>query len=195
MSEHVIIGSDRYITVPESLHKVGVQFDHNVETITFDCPRYWDGQDLSAMRVYINYMRPDESVGAYLCDATTVDASDNTIMHFDWTIDDHVTEIAGQLVFLVCIRQTNEDGEILAHWNSEINTDLYVSAGMKCRDAVIRRYPDIISLLLERMDVITGGSLTGKDYATKQDAQGYANSAEARAKIYTDTSDIDCGTW
>lgn len=195
MNEHVIIGSDRHITVPESLYKIGVQFDHNAETITFDCPRYWDGLDLSTMRAYVNYMRPDESFGAYLCESIQVDGSDNTVMHFKWVISGHVTEIPGQIVFLVCIRDTDQNGEVLAHWNSELNTELYVSPGMKCRDAIVRRYPDIIGQLLERMDVLSGGSITGTDYATREEAQGYADAAETRAKMYANTAAIDCGTW
>ena len=38
--EHIVVGSDRFITVPNSLKRIGVQYDHNIETVTFDCPRY-----------------------------------------------------------------------------------------------------------------------------------------------------------
>ena len=55
LEEHIKIGLDRHITVPESLKRIAVQYDHNVETVTFDCPRYWDGHDMSKMTVYINY--------------------------------------------------------------------------------------------------------------------------------------------
>ena len=55
---HIVIGNDRYITVPDELKRLAVQYDHNIETVTFDCPRYWDGLDMSAMAVYINYMLP-----------------------------------------------------------------------------------------------------------------------------------------
>ena len=33
---HIIIGSDRTVTVPDELKKIAVQYDHNVETVTFD---------------------------------------------------------------------------------------------------------------------------------------------------------------
>lgn len=45
---HIVIGKDRFITVPEELKKIAVQGDNNIETVTFDCPRYWDEHDLSA---------------------------------------------------------------------------------------------------------------------------------------------------
>lgn len=54
---NIIIGEDRFMTVPSYLQRLGVQYDHNVETVTFDCPRYWDGRDLYGMRIYVNYMR------------------------------------------------------------------------------------------------------------------------------------------
>ena len=154
MSEHIVVGSDRYITVPESLQKIGVQFDHNAETITFDCPRYWDGHDLSMMKIYINYMRPNDSFGAYLCNDAEIDSMDNTIMHFNWVISGHVTEFAGPLSFLVCICDVDQNGDSTIHWNSELNTQLYISSGMKCRDAILGRYPDIITQLLNRMDSV-----------------------------------------
>ena len=154
MSEHVVVGSDRYITVPESLQKIGVQFDHNAETVTFDCPRYWDGHDLSKMKIYINYMRPNDSFGAYLCSDAEIDSMDNTIMHFNWVISGHVTEFAGPLSFLVCICDVDQNGDSTTHWNSELNTQMYISSGMKCRDAILGRYPDIITQLLNRMDSV-----------------------------------------
>lgn len=154
MSEHVVVGSDRYITVPESLQKIGVQFDHNAETVTFDCPRYWDGHDLSMMKIYINYMRPNDSFGAYLCSDAVIDSMDNTIMHFNWVISGHVTEFAGPLSFLVCICDVDQNGDSTTHWNSELNTQMYISSGMKCRDAILGRYPDIITQLLNRMDSV-----------------------------------------
>ena len=154
MSEHVVVGSDRYITVPESLQKIGVQFDHNAETVTFDCPRYWDGHDLSKMKIYINYMRPNDSFGAYLCNDAEIDSMDNTIMHFNWVISGHVTEFAGPLSFLVCICDVDQNGDSTTHWNSELNTQMYISSGMKCRDAILGRYPDIITQLLNRMDSV-----------------------------------------
>ena len=154
MSEHIVVSNDRYITVPESLQKIGVQFDHNAETVTFDCPRYWDEHDMSTMKVYINYMRPNDSFGAYLCDSVEVDSLDNTIMHFDWTISGHVTEFAGPLSFLVCICDVDQNGDATTHWNSELNTQMYISSGMKCHDAILGRYPDIITHLLNRMNVV-----------------------------------------
>lgn len=52
---HFVINDNRVISVPSELRTIAVQYDHNIETVTFDCPRYWDGHDMSKMVVYINY--------------------------------------------------------------------------------------------------------------------------------------------
>ena len=100
---HIVIDRNRTITVPDQLKRIAVQFDHNVETVTFDCPRYWDGHDMSVMEVYINYKRPDGKIRKYTADNVTVDDSDNTIMHFDWTITNDVTSVNGNRRFFIVI--------------------------------------------------------------------------------------------
>lgn len=149
---HIVIGRDRFVIVPEELKKVAVQYDHNIETVTFDCPRYWDDKDMSTMKIYVNYIRSDGFVGTCLCENVVVDENDSELMHFDWTISGNVTFAHGGLIFLVCAKTTDSDGNEETHWNSERCTDMYVSEGLKCVDIILRRYPDIITQLLERMD-------------------------------------------
>lgn len=149
---HIVIDKvTRVIKVPERLKRIAVQFDHNVETVTFDCPRYWDGIDMSQMTVYINYKCPDQTLGAYLVDKVTVDEVDDTIMHFDWTITRALTNTKGAIVFLICIKKVNAGGEEENHWNSEPNSEMYISEGLECVPAVVDEYPDLITQLLIRM--------------------------------------------
>ena len=147
---HIVVGLDRFITVPDQIKKIGVQYDHDIETITFDCPRFWDGNDLSTMKIYINYMREDGHVGMYLCDIVSIE---DDVMHFNWTISGEVTQIKGTISFLVCIKRVDSDGNEERHWNSELCQDLYVSEGMECQESILYRYPDIITQLLTRMDI------------------------------------------
>lgn len=141
---HVVVGDDRFITVPKELQRIAVQFDHDVETVTFDCPRYWDGLDMSQLFVYINYMRKDRITGCYKATNVTVDETDSNIMHFDWTISKNVSQVKGELRFLVCIKKADEEGNEVNHWNSELNTQMYVSEGLETGEAIAARYPDII---------------------------------------------------
>lgn len=149
--QHIVIGSDRYITVPEPLKRIAVQFDHDVETVTFDCPRYWDDLDMSKMVIYINYKLPDGTLDAYPAKNIKVDGD---IMHFDWTISRNLTQYKGTITFLVCIKKTDTDGVEVNHWNSELCTDMYVSEGMECQEQAQMEYSDLITQLLERMSVV-----------------------------------------
>ena len=181
---HIVINSDRTITVPNSLKRIAVQYDHNIETVTFDCPRYWDERDMSTMQVYINYRRPDGELGSYIVDSIAVDNADSSIMHFDWTISKSVTQAKGTLTFLICVKKVDVDsGEEVNHWNSELSTDMYVSEGLECDDHVQEVYPDIITQLLLRMDSVEGciGPIEEKVAAAAKSASEAADSALATA--------------
>lgn len=141
---HIVVGDDRVISVPKELQRIAVQYDHDVETVAFDCPRYWDGLDMSELRVYVNYMRRDRVVGCYLAQNVTVDTTDSAIMHFDWTISRNVSQVAGEIKFLVCIKKGDSEGNEVNHWNSELNNQMYVSEGLEVGDEFFDDYPDII---------------------------------------------------
>lgn len=152
---HIAIGMDRYIIIPDELKKIAVQHDHKIETVTFDCPRYWDKHDMSKMYIYVNYMRPDDVKGSDLATNVVVDENDENIMHFDWTITGHMTEIPGPITFLVCVQKVAEDGTTTNHWNSELSIgEMYVSPGLECEETVVAIYPGIITSVLNRMDIV-----------------------------------------
>ena len=180
---HIIVDSNRFITVPEELKRIAVQFDNNMETVTFDCPRYWDGIDMSKMKVYINYLTNSNVRGMYWADKVTVDPQDDTIMHFDWLITRNVTLVKGPISFLVCIRDVDEEGNESNHWNSELNQEMYVSEGLECEESILEQYPDIITQLLTRMDYV-------EEIATPEHMQNYVNeflttTTELRDLVYS----------
>jgi hypothetical protein len=142
---HIVIGEDRIISVPEELRRIAVQYDHDVETVTFDCPRYWDGLDMSELSIYINYMRKDRYVACYKATDIIVDNADPNIMHFNWTVSRNVSEVKGELKFLVCIKKGDSEGYEVNHWNSELNTEMYISEGLEVDPSILDPYPDIIS--------------------------------------------------
>lgn len=165
---HIVIGIDRFIIVPDELKRIAVQYDHNMRTVTFDCPRYYDGRDMSKMKVYINIAGPNGTRSSYIADNVKVDYFDTNIMHFDWTITRAITEDKGNMAFLVCIRKADSDGNEENHWNSELNTEMYISEGMEYEESFEYEYPDIVSQLLQRMDDVEG-------LATPEAMQGYAD--------------------
>ena len=151
---HIVIDENRMITVPDELKRIAVQYDHNIETVTFDCPRYWDEHDLSDMVIYINYMRKNGSVGSYIVENVVVCPTDENIIHFDWTISGHASEIPGELAFLVCAKKTNADEEVILHWNTELCRDMYISKGLEVMEEIEMTYPDIYTQLLEKMNEV-----------------------------------------
>lgn len=177
---HIVVGEDRFITVPEELRRIAVQFDHDVETVTFDCPRYWDGLDMSDLSIYINYMRKDKYVGCYKATDITVDAVNSSIMHFNWKISRNVSEIMGELKFLVCIKKGDSEGYEVNHWNSELNNEMYVSEGLELGSDYFDAYPDIITQWEDEVDAVKqilldardSGELDGATFTPSVDADG-----------------------
>ena len=158
--EPIVINSNRIIDVPDSLKRIAVQHDHNIETVTFNCPRYWDNNDLTEMYIYINYLRSDRVKGRYLAKNVRVDDSDESLIHFDWTIGNEITMVKGNITFLVCAVKTGDEGVEELHWNTELNNQMFVSEGLECTEAVLNANSDIINDLLYRMDNI----ITNQDY-------------------------------
>ena len=142
---HIVIGEDRVISVPKELQRIAVQYDHDVETVTFDCPRYWDDLDMSGLSIYINYMRKDRYIGCYKATDITVDDVNSNIMHFNWKISRNVSEVVGELKFLVCIKKGDSEGYEINHWNSELNAEMYISQGLEAEEGIFDAYPDIIT--------------------------------------------------
>ena len=146
LEPHIIIDKKRKVSVPDELKRIAVQHDHNIETVTFDCPRYWDGNDMSQSRICVNYKRPDGVLGSCVASNITVDETDNTTMHFDWTISQDVTVKDGNLMFLVCIKKFDTDtGEEINNWHSELNTEMYISKGLECDKIVDGSYSELVS--------------------------------------------------
>lgn len=148
---HIVITADKTVIVPAELRKIATQHEHNVKTVTFDCPRYWDGRDLAEMVIRINYKTPNNVVGQKEVENVTIDTSDNTMIHFDWTITKNVTKVNGTLSFLVCGVKTNADGFEENHWNSDLNREMYVTEGFECTEAIIEEYPDVIADILTKL--------------------------------------------
>lgn len=184
---HIIIDADRYITVPDELKRIAVQYDHNVETVTFDCPRYWDGLDMSEMKIYVNYLRSDNEVGAYKATNVVVDDTDDTIMHFDWTISRNVTDVFGQIAFLVCIRKADTEGNEKNHWNSEICKNCRVSEGLEVDEGKVNEiYPDIIEQWYQEVLGIIGEVNT-----VKQGLIDMRDSGEFNGATFTPNVSVD----
>ena len=152
MKEHVIINKDRTVNVPNSLQRLGVQYDHNVNTIIFDCPRYPDEDptvDMSKMQIFINYMLPNKKLGASQGVNVEIDPEDNTLIHFSWKITRAITQYKGVLSTLICVKQVNDDGNEVYHWNTVMFQKFTVDEGMECSEVIVEENVDIIASILD----------------------------------------------
>ena len=150
--EHITINSDRSVTVPVELRKIGVQYDHNVNTIEFVGPRYSGNVDLSTMTIYINYILSDKTPGKYKAENVIIDDQDNSLIRFNWTITRNVTKASGILSCLVCAKKTDEEGNEINHWNTDIFRLLSVSEGMENDPVIQEQYPDVITSLIQNVE-------------------------------------------
>lgn len=164
MSEpYIVIDEKRDINVPEELRGRIVQFDHNVETFTFQCPRYWDGRDLSTMEIFVNYVIDPKkgTCSAYLVKELNVNEADDN-MTFDWVVTQDATTKEGELIIFVCAQLTDELGNLQHHWSSNFNKDFKLAKSYKCLQGIVDNYPNIIGQMLADIDKLkeNGGSAT-----------------------------------
>ena len=195
---HIVIGDDRIVSVPKELQRIAVQYDHDVETVTFDCPRYWDGLDMSKMNIYVNYMRKDRYIDSYKTTDIAVDTTNPNIMHFNWTISRNVSKVSGGLKFLVCIKKSDAEGSEINHWNSELNNEMYISEGLEADPSILDPYPDIISqwenevndikkILLDARDA---GEFDGATYTPSVDDEGNLSWTNDKGKVNPPTKNV-----
>lgn len=150
---HIVIAKDKTVIVPEELRAIATQFEKNIETVTFDCPRYWDEHDLSEMRMYINFRRADGVELPHLCGTPTVDEADENIVHFDWTVGDDVTAIKGKLSFVAVAKKADEDGVLENRWGSRLCQDMEILEGIEPNYAeILEPSADIIEQILYKLD-------------------------------------------
>lgn len=125
--EHIIVGQDRTITVPTNLKTIAVKGDKDIETVTFDCVRYWDGHDLSTFAIYINYILPQaEEETTYIPKEIT---KFEDTFSFDWTIGREITSIEGSLKFWIVAKLTDDEGNLIKQWSSLQNSDCTIAPG------------------------------------------------------------------
>lgn len=195
---HIVIGDDRIVSVPKELQRIAVQYDHDVETVTFDCPRYWDGLDMSKMNIYVNYMRKDRYIDSYKTTDIAVDTANPNVMHFNWTISRNVSKVSGGLKFLVCIKKSDAEGSEINHWNSELNNEMYISEGLEADPSILDPYPDIISqwenevndikkILLDARDA---GEFDGATYTPSVDDEGNLSWTNDKGKVNPPTKNV-----
>lgn len=123
---HIIIDGTRKIIVPNALKLIAVQGDKDIETVTFDCVRYWDGNDLSSFAIYINYILPNKAEGTYIPQNVT---RFDDIFSFEWKIGKEITHTKGSLTFWIVAKLTNDYADVIKQWSSLQNSECTIAQG------------------------------------------------------------------
>lgn len=163
IAQNIVISRDKSIYVPEIIKKSIVQRDHNVDCLTFDCPRYWNGIDISKLNIYVNYIAAGQKKQggepeSFLCENVVEDEDNPDIFHFDWRITSNVSEFPDKLIFIVCAKSVDAEGNEELHWNSRLCTDLEVQEGLEASAAIVEKYPDVIEQIIQKLKYTEGAS-------------------------------------
>lgn len=155
----ITINKDRSVSVPEILEKSIVQRDHNIESLTFNCPRYWYGNDISAFAIYVVFVTENKAALKEkplrdVCSNVEVDAEDPNMLHFIWTVTKNASKYTGKLAWKVCAIATDNDGNETIHWNSHTCRAMEVQEGMEANNYVPEQYPDEYSHLVQRVNAL-----------------------------------------
>lgn len=145
----VIDAVTKTISIPEADSPVLIQHDHNSEHITFECDRFVEGHDLmlcNKVEVHYNNIRDSRrSVkGVYPVEDFRISDKDNSKIVFTWVVSLNATTYNGPLWFAVKFSCTDEVGDILYRWNTNICKDLTVSEGIDNGEAVEENYADVL---------------------------------------------------
>ena len=198
----VIDPDDRTIAVPESEKFFGVTNDKDVERRYFICPKVvGDNIDLSQHQIYVAYAYasnettiPKISDGLYNCEDVEVSGDNIT---FSWKLSDNVFAMAGFIVFKVMAKKM--DGNILkTKWNT---LPAYGTVLMTLPDGtqIESQYPDILTQILDRLDILEQGSGGGTvdPEQIKQAVNGYLEenppsgmTAEQEQQLNQNTTDV-----
>lgn len=130
---HIVIDESRIAIVPAELKTIAVTGDKDIETVTFDCVRYWDGNDLSTFAIYLNYVLPDMRTGTYI-PKEVVTSEGDPFYHFDWKIKNNITQKSGKISFAITAIKTRKEqnGAIFVdkQWSSIPNSDCSIALGL-----------------------------------------------------------------
>ena len=191
--DYITINADRSILVPDPLKKSIVQWDHNIQTIGFLCPRYWYGKDISQMNIYVNYMPTSKSIKdaeplSSACYDITVDESNEAKIYFYWTITKNLSQYEGGFKFLVCAKTVDGNGNEKMHWNSHLCTDMSVQEGLEANLEIGKLYPDLVTQVYTRLkDMETSISTE----ASAREAADATEKAERQKEIAIERARID----
>ena len=170
----IIINADRTITIPAELKNIAVQYDNNIETVTFRCPRYWDTIDLASNSVIkIITTHSNEFVLMGSSRAHNITIINTNEFTFDWLVPQILTQESGTISLSITIVDDSDTPGW--RWNSQINQNGFTILPTYANDGIDYDEWGTIEdcrTILEEMvdDIVLNDYVKNTDYATEQTA-------------------------
>lgn len=153
---HPIIDSDKLFVIDPITRAITsqqdkiriMQFDHNSERFTFQCPKVIEGHDMSLCnKVEIHFINIDsitkaQNTGLYESKDLKLGADDQKVI-CSWLISSNATQLAGSLHFIIRYL-CEEDGVITYSWNTDMYKGILVGTGINASALFEAEYVDVI---------------------------------------------------
>ena len=139
----LVISNDlRTISIPSTVHNLGVATDDEVLVLSFKMPRYITGLDLAnGFYIRINYINAAGEGDVYTIRSPKV--SEDSI-EFKWLVGPTATRYKGETRFNVSLVKLYSDGTVDRRYNTH-PTSLKVLEGLDVDDAVVEDYGDVVT--------------------------------------------------
>ena len=126
-----------------------IQYDHNSERFTFECPRTVDDHDMSLCnRVEVHYINTgtnnSKNTGIYEVDDLQVSPDNDRVVTCSWLISQNATQNVGKLNFVIRFACIGEDGIVEYAWNTSIYSDIVVSKSIYNGEEFVEDYIDVL---------------------------------------------------
>ncbi len=149
--KHFIIDPATRTIINNSGKLVLIQYDHNSERFTFECPRYVDDHDMSLCnRVEIHYINTATGnarrTGIYEIDDLQVSPDDNNVVTCSWLISQNATQYVGKLNFVIRFACIAEDGMVEYAWNAGIYSEIAIVKSIYNSDEFVEDYVDVLEM-------------------------------------------------
>lgn len=162
-----------------------MQYDHNSESLRFECPRFIDGHDMSLCnKVEVHFVNSDvvggtSKGGYYTVTDLGVNSSDPSLVNFSWVVSRNSTENVGTLIFSVRFICTT--GDVIDYvWHTLPFTYVSVDQGL-----VSELDPEYQKVYLDNLETEAGKKVVEAANATTTALEAAERASEAINDLYS----------
>lgn len=126
-----------------------IQYDHNSEQFTFECPRFVDGHDMTLCnKVEVHYINTgtgkDRSIGIFEADIPVVSEDNPNAVTFTWLVSNNATQYVGKLNFVIRFSCVGDEGVVEYAWNTGIYSGIAIAPSIYNGEEFVEEYVDVL---------------------------------------------------